>query len=94
MLGAFIESLDDPQTAATLIETLGMDGLAQRVGTAAAAETMEPAAYLAMVVRSFMETASDDHFVQLIGIMNRAEDPGLAAVRAILHKALPETKEA
>ena len=28
---------------------------------------------------------------QLIGIMTRAEDPGIAAVRAILTRALPET---
>lgn len=91
MLGSLIASLDNPQTASALIEAVGMEGLAERVKKAAAAEAMDPAAYLAAIVRSFMETASDDHFVQLIGIMNRAEDPGLAAVRAILHKALPET---
>ncbi|AYG63622.1 hypothetical protein QD460_25680 [Rhizobium jaguaris] len=94
MLGSLIASLDNPQTAAAVIGAVGMEGLAERVEKAAAAEAMEPAAYLAAVVRSFMETASDDHFVQLIGIMNRAEDPSLAAVRAILHKVLPETSEA
>ncbi|WP_281004751.1 hypothetical protein [Mesorhizobium hawassense] len=38
-----------------------------------------------------MDTASDDLWTQLIGIMNRAQDPGLAAMRAILDKALPRT---
>ncbi|WFU04920.1 hypothetical protein QA648_29655 (plasmid) [Rhizobium sp. CB3171] len=89
MFGTLIASLDNPQTAATVIETLGMEGLADRLKEAASLEAVEPAAYLAMVVRSFMETASDDHFVQLIGIMNRAEDPGLSALRTILEKALP-----
>jgi hypothetical protein len=36
-----------------------------------------------------LETASDDHWLQLVGIMNRAPDPGLAAVRAIPARALP-----
>ncbi|MBB3289101.1 MULTISPECIES: hypothetical protein [unclassified Rhizobium] len=94
MLGSLIASLDNPQTAAALIGAVGMEGLATRVEKAAADEAMEPAAYLAAVVRSFMETASDDHFVQLVGIMNRADDPGFAAIRAILHKVLPEEGEA
>jgi hypothetical protein len=90
MFGALIASLDNPQTAAALIGALGMEGLAERLEKAAATEGMQPTDYLATVIRSFLEMASDDHFVQLIGIMNRAEDPGLAAVRAILQKALPE----
>ncbi|MBB5575468.1 hypothetical protein [Rhizobium paranaense] len=90
MFGTLIASLDNPETAAALMDALGMEGLAERLEMAAAAEGIEPAAYLAITVRSFMETASDDHFVQLIGIMNSAKDPGLAAIRAILAKALPE----
>ena len=48
---------------------------------------------MASALRYFMETASEDYWVQLIGIMSRAEDPGLAAIRAILTKALPDTAE-
>ena len=93
MFGTLLASLDNPQTATALINALGMEGLADRLEKAAAADAAEPATYLATIVRSFMETASDDHFVQLMSIMNRAEDPGLAAVRAILTKVLPETGE-
>ncbi|PRD41864.1 hypothetical protein C5748_19625 [Phyllobacterium phragmitis] len=92
MLGSLIASLEQSETATALIATLGVDGLAQRVEQAAAAATMESADYLSMTVLSFMETASDEHFVQLVGIMNQAEDPGLAAIRAILMKALPEAR--
>jgi len=94
MFGSLIASLDNPKIAAALIEAVGIEGLAERLEQAAAAEGMQPAAYLAAVVRAFMETASDDHFVQLIGIMNRAEDPGFAVIRAILHKVLSETRAA
>jgi len=90
VFGTLLASLDNPQTVERLIDALGVEGLAKRLENAAAAEAMEPADYFAAIVRSFMETASDDHFVQLIGIMNRSEDPGLAAVRAILNKVLPE----
>jgi hypothetical protein len=48
---------------------------------------------VASAVRSFLDTASDDLWTQLIGIMNRAEDPGLAAMRAILTKAFPPLRE-
>ena len=48
---------------------------------------------VASAVRSFLDTASDDLWTQLIGIMNRAEDPGLAAMRAILTKAFPPLSE-
>lgn len=93
MFGTLLASLDNPQTAAALVAALGMEGLADRLERAAAADGTEPATYLATIVRSFMETASDDQFVQLMSIMNRAEDPGLAAVRAILQKVLPEKEE-
>jgi hypothetical protein len=49
---------------------------------------------MASTVHGFLDTASDDHWLQLVGIMNRARDPGLAAIRAILDKALPSEKEA
>lgn len=90
MFGALLASLDNPRTVERLIDALGMEGLLKRLENAAALEAMEPANYFATIIRSFMEAASDDHFVQLIGIMNRCEDPGLAAVRAILNKVLPE----
>jgi len=90
MFGALIASLDNPQVMTALITALGMEGLDERLEKAAAAEAMDPPDYLATVIRSFLEMASDDDFVQLVGIMNRAEDPGLAAVRSILRKTVLE----
>lgn len=90
MFGALIASLDNPQAMTALIGALDMEGLDERLEKAAAAEAMEAHDYLATIVRSFLEMASDDDFVQLVGVMNRADDPGLAAVRAILRKTVLE----
>ena len=90
MLGALIDSLEDPKLAARLLGELDAPDLARRLEAAAQGTGVSVAEAMASTLRHFMETASEDHWVQLIGIMNRAEDPGLAAIRAILMKALPQ----
>ena len=90
MLGRLIESLDDPQVALSLIAALDDSALSERLAVAAGAANRPQSDVVAATVRGFLESASDDHWLQLIGVMNRAEDPGLAAMRAILAKALPE----
>ena len=39
---------------------------------------------MAGIVKSFLDQADDDAWLQLVGIMGRSEDPGLAALGAIL----------
>lgn len=94
MLGTLIASLDDPQNAGRLIALLDEPGLAGRLEQAAGALGRAPADVMAALVRNFIETASDDLWLQLVGIMNRAEDPSLAAIRAILGKMLPAANAA
>jgi len=89
LLGALIDSLDDPAVAATLLAKLAAPDLIRRLGHTAEREGIPPTECLASTLRYFLETASEDHWVQLIGIMSRAADPGLAAIKAILEKALP-----
>lgn len=88
MLGKLIESLDDPAVTLKLIAALGDPALETRLAAAADAAGRPVADIVATTVRNFLNSASDDHWVQLIGIMNRAQDPGLAALRAILSSAL------
>ena len=90
MLGSLVASLDDPIVAMNLAAALDEPALFARLAAVADAAGLLPADLMASAVRNFLETAANDHWVQLIGIMNRAEDPGLAALRAILTKALPE----
>jgi hypothetical protein len=89
MLGNLIATLDNPAVTDQLIAALDDPIIAQRLASAARSAARPACEIAAETVRGFLATASDDHWVQLIGIMNRAEDPGLAAMRAILTTALP-----
>jgi hypothetical protein len=93
MLGRLIDSLDDPAVASVLLAALDDLTLRARLDAAADAAGVPSAEVLASIVRGFVETASDDLWTQLIGIMSRSDDPGLAAIRAILGKALPAASE-
>jgi hypothetical protein len=93
MLGRLIASLDDPRVTGALVANLEDPAIAGRLSAAAEAAGQEQSEIVAATVRGFIETASDDHWTQLIGIMSRAADPGLAALRAILNKALPPAPE-
>lgn len=93
MLGKFISDLDDPQVVLDLVAALEAPDLLARIGRAAAAEGQTPSAYLAVSVRTFVDTASDDAWLQLVGIMIRAADPSLAAMRAIIEAVLPAEGE-
>ncbi len=90
MFGALLSTLEDPQVCERLLSTLDAPSLSARLTAAAQAEGRAPAQVMAARVWHFLDTASDDHFVQLMGIMNQARDPGLAAVKAILAATLPE----
>ncbi|MGM4984704.1 hypothetical protein [Rhizobium sp. OK494] len=92
MLGNLIASLDDPKVAMGLLAAFDEPALLARLAAVADASGRLPTDIVGSTVRNFMETASDDLWTQLIGIMNRADDPGLAAIRAILEKALPQIK--
>jgi len=92
MLGKLIAHLDDPKVAMTLMAAYDDPALHVRLAAAAEASGRLPADIVSSTVLNFVETASDDLWTQLIGLMNRAEDPSLAAIRAILMKSLTGLK--
>jgi hypothetical protein len=81
VLGKLIDSLDDPVVAMNLVAALTDPELEARLANAAEAEGRPTADVVATIVRNFLNAASDDHWVQLMG---------LAALRAILASELPE----
>lgn len=85
--------MDDPKVALGLVAALGDPALSGRLAAAAEAEGRTAADVMTSAVRGFLDTAPDDHWLQLVGIMSRAQDPGLAALRAILATALPEKEK-
>ncbi|TPO11849.1 hypothetical protein FJ980_04995 [Mesorhizobium sp. B1-1-5] len=92
MLGDIIASLEDPKSAMAVVAAFDEPALAALLTAAADASGRSPADIVGSAVRNFVDTASDDLWTQLIGIMNRAQDPGLAAMRAILEKTLPDVE--
>jgi hypothetical protein len=83
MLGDVIANLDRPNIAAAVLTTLDPI-VATRIERRAAAAAMSVADFAAGAVRDLVERADDEHWFQLLTIMRKAENPGLAAIQAIL----------
>ena len=83
MLGDLIANLDRPGVAAAVLTTLDPSVTAQ-IEKLAAVEMMTPASFVTGAIREFMEQADDDLWFQLLTVMRKAENPGLAAVHTIL----------
>ena len=83
MLGELIGQLDDPETAAAVVATLepqARDDLTRRADSL----SMSVEAFVSGAVHEFVERADDDLWFQLITVIRKSEDPGLAAVQTIL----------
>jgi hypothetical protein len=83
MLGDVVANLDRPGVAVAVLDMLD-PALAAQIEKRAAAEAMTPAEFVTGAVRDFVERAGDDLWFQLLTVMRRAEDPGIAAIHAIL----------
>ncbi len=83
MLGDLIANLDRPGVAAAVLTTLDPILIAQ-IEQRAEAAAMAVADFTAGAVREFVERADDMLWLQLLNIMRKAEDPGLAAIQSIL----------
>lgn len=84
MFGELIAQLDRPEIAAEALAVLEDEELESTIRRYAAANDIAVADCVAGIVRGFVDQADDEAWVQLVGIMARAKDPGLAALGAIL----------
>lgn len=94
MLGELIARLDRPEVAAATLIALGDPELMARIESRAAASGSTTAQYVARTARRFVDRADDDQWLRIVGIMGRADDPGLAALRAILRHSLEDAAHA
>ncbi|SJZ97223.1 hypothetical protein [Consotaella salsifontis] len=92
MLGNLIAALERPEVALGLLPALD-EALRARLLAVAGPDEDDRARMICSSVHGFVEAASDDEWMQLVGIMNRSDEPGLAALRAILHHALPKAPQ-
>lgn len=83
MLGDLIANLDDPDLIVSLLSALDPNLIAQ-VEAQAAAVSMTTAQFTSGAVREFVELGDDELWFQLLTVIRKAEDPGLAAIRTIL----------
>jgi hypothetical protein len=83
MLGNLIAQLDRPGVADSVLTTLDPDIMGQ-IERRAAAVPMTVGDFVAGAVREFVERADDDLWFQLLTVIRKSEDPGLAAVQTIL----------
>ncbi len=83
MLGDLIAALERPEVIADVLSTLHPD-LAEKIAERAAQASMSVGDFSAGAVRAFLDEADDDLWFQLLTVIRKSEDPGLAAVQTIL----------
>jgi hypothetical protein len=83
VLGDLIAQLDRPNVAASVLTTMNSD-VAGQIERRSAATSMTVEDFMSGAVRAFVESAGDDLWFQLLTIVRKSDDPGLAAVQTIL----------
>ena len=87
-LGKLIARLENEGGAGEAIVALGDIVLYQRVADAAARFDETPGEYVAGAATRFATSAADEEWLGLIAAVERADDPGKAAIGRILRWAL------
>jgi hypothetical protein len=86
MLGDLLASLTDETTAIETILGAGDMNMLAAVQTKAAADGVELAAFVSQMMQRYMNEASDEEWITLMGLMNCSQDPGATClVRAFEH---------
>jgi hypothetical protein len=81
LLGDVIARLEDETFAIETLAHLDDLGLMAEMKKRAESAGLSLGAYATWSVRHFADTAPDDEWVQLIGVLGRAEDPGVACLK-------------
>ena len=87
MFGEILARLTDETTAVETILGAGDLALLSAVKEQAAAEGLDLAACVTQTVQRYTHEASDEEWVTLIGLMNRANDPGAICLKRAFEHA-------
>jgi hypothetical protein len=87
MLGDILARLTDETAAVETILGAGDLTLLTAVKERAAAEGLDLAACVTQTVQRYTHEASDEEWVTLIGLMNRANDPGAVCLKRAFEQA-------
>jgi hypothetical protein len=94
LLGEQIARLEDETVAAEMLLGLGDLTLTARLTEAASRDGLTPGAFIAESVGRFVQGASDEEWLTLIGLMSRADNPGQVFLCRVLHAVLPKLEAA
>jgi len=88
VLGDILASLTDETTAVETILGAGDLTLLAAVKEQAATDGLDLGAYVVQTVQRYTNEANDEEWVTLIGLMNRATDPGAVCLKRAFEHAL------
>jgi len=88
MLGDLLASLSDEATATETILRSGDLRLLTAAREQAGAEGLELGAYVTRAMQRYATGASDEEWITLLGLLNRAADPAAACLQRALACAL------
>ena len=89
LLGDVIARFEDEAFANETLFALDDLALTARVVALAAETSMSTGGFAAQSVGQFVNGASDEEWLTLIGLMSRADNPGQVFLRRVLSNALP-----
>jgi len=90
MLGDLLSRLTDETTALKTVAGAGDSRLLVTAQEMAAAEGLGLGAYVTQAVQRYANEASNEEWATLMGLLNRAADPGAVCIRRALESALRE----
>ena len=90
MLGHILGALTDTAAGEATLAAIAEPALVARVREAAAAEGVRVDAFLSATVRQMLDHAEEDMWLDLLGRMSRAPNPGVIALHALLARAFPD----
>jgi hypothetical protein len=91
MLGEILRSLTNPAEAEATLLASGNELVLERARADAQSEGTTAGAVAARAVRHVLDHAGEQIWLDLLGAMARTPEPGAAALRIILAKALPDS---
>jgi len=89
LLGELIARLKDETVAGEALLSLGNLALAARLAALAAERNVPVGQLVAQAVGQFVNGASDEEWLSLVGHMSGAADPGRVFLRRVLMNAAP-----
>ena len=88
LLGDLIAKVQQPSFAAEALLVLDDLALMARINIASDRAELEPGEFISQSIGAFVDRATDEEWLSMIGAMSQAENPGQAFLHRVLSKAV------